>query len=86
MDTELRTYLRDLRSGEWITYTPDAWIGQYRARIDDALVKHAATVGGSFAITGTPERGRLSVLDTDGNPVLDFDWHTMTVSQARQLQ
>lgn len=83
MDTDLRTYLRDLTSGEWIVYTPQVWLGQYQARIDDALVRHGHTVGGSFAITGTAERGRLTVCDADGAVVLDFDWHTMAVEQAR---
>lgn len=84
METELRTYLRDLTSGEWIVYAPEVWLDQYQARIDDALVRHAHTVGGSFAITGSPERGRMTVCDIEGGVVLDFDWHTMTVEQARQ--
>lgn len=86
MGTELRTYLRDLTTGEWITYTPDVWLGQYQARIDDALVRHGHTVGGSFAITGSPETGRMTVCAVDGAVVLDFDWHTMTIEQARAQQ
>lgn len=84
METELRTYLRDLTSGEWVGYTPEVWLDQYQARIDDALVRHSRTFGGSFALTGTAERGRMTVCAVGGAIVLDFDWHTMTVEQARQ--
>ena len=42
------------------------------------------TVGGSFGLTGTPERGRMTVCALDGSVVLDFDWHTMTIDQARE--
>ena len=85
MDT-LRVYLRDLTSGEWITYSTDAWLEQYPARVRDALDVHAGTFGGSFAITGTPERGRLSVFDTNSERLLDFDWMTMTVDEAARSQ
>ncbi|SIL99595.1 Uncharacterised protein [Mycobacteroides abscessus subsp. abscessus] len=81
---ELRVYLRDLISGEWIHYAPDAWIDQYYNRIAAAIERHGSTVGGSFALTGTPERGRMTVCDVAGDVVLDFDWQTMTVSAARR--
>jgi hypothetical protein len=61
-------------------------VEQYPARVQDALDIHAATFGGSFAITGTPERGRLSVFNADSERVLDFDWMTMSVGTAADSQ
>lgn len=81
---ELRVYLRDLISGEWIHYAPYAWIDQYYNHIAAAIERHGSTVGGSFGLSGTPERGRMTVWTADKEAVLDFDWQTMTVSAARQ--
>lgn len=81
---ELRVYLRDLTSGEWTWYAPAAWIDQYYNRIAACIERHAATVGGSFALSGTPECGRMTVFTAEDEVILDFDWHTMTVSAARQ--
>lgn len=81
---ELRVYLRDLTSGEWISYAPNDWIDQYYNRIAAAIEQHGTTVGGSFGLSGTPERGRMTVWTVDNEAVLDFDWQTMTVSAARQ--
>ncbi|MFD9828553.1 hypothetical protein ACFWXB_13855 [Tsukamurella tyrosinosolvens] len=81
---DIKVYLRDMQSGEWISYAPEDWIKQYYARIEDALVVHQGTFGGSIGLTGTPERGRLTVCDAGDKVVLDFDWHTMTVETARR--
>lgn len=82
---ELRVYLRDLTSGEWTAYAPGTWIDQYLNRIAAAIERYADTVGGSLALTGTPERGRITVCDAQDAVVLDFDWQTMTVSAQKHV-
>ncbi|CPW72794.1 hypothetical protein [Mycobacteroides abscessus] len=81
---ELRVHLRDLKSGEWIAYAPEVWIDQYYNRIGAAFERHAGTFGGSLALSGTPERGRITVWTADKEVVLDFDWQTTTVSTGVQ--
>jgi hypothetical protein len=83
---DVKVYLRDIRSKEWMSYTPGAWIPQYYARIEDALCVHRDTVGGSIGLTGTPERGRLTVCDVDGAVIYDFDWRTQAVETVAAPQ
>ncbi|KMV17705.1 hypothetical protein ACT17_15410 [Mycolicibacterium conceptionense] len=79
MGTQLRVYLRDILSGEWISYSTEDWLPQYYARINDALVQQQLTMGGTIAITGTPEQGRITVNDADRVIILDMDWRTKTI-------
>lgn len=79
---ELWVYLRDLRSGEWVTFEPAVWIDDFSALTAEAHRAHAETVGGSLHVTGTPESGRITVLDAAGGTVVDSDWHTMTRCEA----
>ncbi|KXP08717.1 hypothetical protein [Tsukamurella pseudospumae] len=79
---DVRVYLRDLRSKEWIRYTAEEWITQYYARIEDALCEYRDTFGGSLGLTGTIESGRLTVCDANDKVVLDFDWRTEAVDST----
>lgn len=69
--------LRNLQSGEWTKYAPTTWLRDYYAFVEDSLCCWRDTLGGSFAVTGTPEQGRLTVCDVDGKVVRDYDWRTV---------
>lgn len=79
MNDELRVYARDLLGGEWQSITPAEWVGTvYAEMVADSLAAHRETVGGTLHLTGTPERGRVQVLDAAGQRFLDCDWQTMS--------
>ncbi|GAA1087333.1 hypothetical protein [Tsukamurella spumae] len=69
--------LRNLLTGEWTRYQPEAWLEDYFAFVEDSLCCWRDTVGGSFGVTGTPEQGRLTVCDIDGEVVRDYDWRAV---------
>lgn len=81
---ELRVYLRDLTTNTWLNFAAGEWIDQYEDRIMDAMAVHAAALGGTLSMTGTPESGRVTVYEAvTAAVILDFDWHTMTLAEAR---
>lgn len=85
MDTleEMRVYMRNLITDEWVDFAPGEWIDQYESRVFDALAIHGATFGGTLAMTGTPEHGRITIYASPlGEVIVDYDWFTMAVSEA----
>lgn len=79
---QLRVYVRDLISGELSAYPAGEWLGQYAAGINEAIQLWQQSLGGTIAITGTPEQGRVTVNDADHAIVLDQQWWTVTVDAA----
>ncbi|MBS4102845.1 hypothetical protein [Tsukamurella paurometabola] len=80
--TELRVYVRDLISGELVAYPAGEWLGIYAAGINSAIQLWQASLGGTIAVTGTPEQGRVTVNDAGRVIVLDSQWWTVAVDAA----
>jgi hypothetical protein len=81
---EVLVYLRDLTADSWTHFPAGDWIDRYAEQINAVLDIHSATLGGTLSLTGTPERGRVTVYAAvTQNVVVDFDWHTMTIAEAR---
>ena len=82
---ELRVYLHDLLTDTWTSVSVAEWMDQYEDRVATALTMHADTFGGTFSLTGTSERGRVSVFTAAPHrTVLDLAWHALTRSEALQ--
>ena len=83
---DAHVHLRNIQAGEGTRYRPEVWLTDYSAFIEDSLCTWRDTLGGSIGITGTPEQGRLTVCDAEGEVVRDYDWRTVvsetSVSQA----
>lgn len=80
---ELRVNLRDLLTATGVRqFTTAEWLEQHDARLSAALEEWMKTLGGTIKITGTPERGRVTVYRkvTDTAPMIDFEWVTETVA------
>jgi hypothetical protein len=81
---ELLVYLRDLTANTWTHFPASEWIDRYAEQIRAVLDIHRATLGGTLCLTGTPECGRVTVYaSATQDIVVDFDWHTMTIAEAR---
>lgn len=81
---EVLVYLRDLTTQTWTHFPAVEWIDRYAAQIRAVLDIHRATLGGTLSLTGTPECGRVTVYaPATQDIVVDFDWHTMTIAEAR---
>lgn len=79
----LRVYMRDNLDGRWKNFSVEDWIDTYRERINAVVDLHGRTVGGTLTLTGTAERGRITLLAPgEYGPILDRDWCTLTMSQA----
>lgn len=85
MDTDLCVYLHDLQRDEWATCDPVAWLDGYRDLIGDALAIQAKTLGGTLALTGTAEVGRVTVSAPGGVIVADAQWMTMTRAEVEAV-
>ncbi|BBX87882.1 hypothetical protein [Mycolicibacterium aubagnense] len=82
-NNELRVYLHDLATGKQISFTVGEWMDQYTGRIRDALALQAQTLGGTFSLTGTAERGRITVYAPDTREIIrDIAWNAMTAVEA----
>lgn len=84
--TDLRTYLRDLSTKRWAIYESADWLTEYQTLLTEALKAQAGTLGGQLLLTGTAERGRITVCDTAGAVVIDVDWMTMTAAEVAASQ
>lgn len=82
LGTQLRVYVRDLISGELVAYPAEEWLSAYAEGINAAIQLWQASVGGTIAITGTPEQGRVTVNDADRVIILDEQWWTVAVDAA----
>lgn len=80
--TQLRVYLRDLISDELVAYPAEEWLNVYAEGVNAAIHLWQVSLGGTIAITGTPELGRVTVNDADRVIVLDSQWWTVTVDAA----
>ncbi|QRY83668.1 hypothetical protein JVY00_17700 [Tsukamurella tyrosinosolvens] len=81
-DTQLRVYVRDLTSGEPSPTRPRSGSPSTPRGINAAIEMWQASLGGTIAITGTPEQGRVTVNDADRVIILDSQWWTVTVDAA----
>lgn len=81
--TELRVYLRDLIDGDLTVFPAEAWLQLYAAGITEAVAMQQQTLGGTIAITGTPEQGRITINDADHAIILVTQWWTVLVDAAR---
>lgn len=80
---ELRVYLHDLTTGAQMSFTVGEWMDQYAGRIRDALALQALTLGGTFSLTGTSERGRITVYAAETREIIrDIAWTAMTAAEA----
>ncbi|MGX9294417.1 hypothetical protein [Tsukamurella paurometabola] len=79
--TQLRIFVRDLIGGELVAYPASEWLGQYAAVINGAIETWQQSLGGTIAITGTPEQGRVTVNDADRVIVLDEQWWAVAVDR-----
>lgn len=82
MDSDLRVYLHGLLGGEWAIYEALEWLTEYRELLAEALGAQSATIGGQLVLSGTAERGRLTVADSGGAILIDVDWPTMTAREV----
>lgn len=82
LDAQLRVYVRDLISGALVAYPAEEWLNAYAAGINAAIETWQASLGGTIAVTGTPEQGRVTVNDADHVIVLDSQWWTVAVDAA----
>lgn len=80
---EMRVYVRNLMTNEWVAFAPGEWIDQYESRVFDAIAMYGATFGGTLSLTGTPEHGRVTVYASPlGEVILDYDWFTWKASEV----
>ncbi|KXP12700.1 hypothetical protein AXK57_00110 [Tsukamurella pulmonis] len=82
LDAQLRVFLRDLISGELVAYPAEEWLPAYADGVNEAIELWQASLGGTIAITGTPEQGRVTVNDADHIIILDSQWWTVAVDAA----
>ncbi len=80
--TQLRVYVRDLLGGELVAYPAEEWLGEYPVGINEAIQLWQQSLGGTIAMTGTPEQGRVTVNDADRVIILDTQWQTVAVDAA----
>lgn len=85
MDSDLCVYLHDLLRDEWAACAPLDWLDGYGGLIADALAIQAETLGGTLALTGTTEAGRVTVSDTGGAIVADARWMAMTRAEVLEV-
>lgn len=82
LGTQLRVFVRDLIDGDLTEYPAEEWLNAYAPGVNEAIELWQASLGGTIAITGTPEQGRVTVNDADRVIVLDTQWWTVTVDAA----
>ncbi|MBS4102903.1 hypothetical protein [Tsukamurella paurometabola] len=82
LDAQLRVYVRDLISGALVAYPAEEWLGVYASGINAAIETWQQSLGGTIAITGTPEQGRVTVNDANRTIILDSQWWTVAVDAA----
>jgi hypothetical protein len=54
------------------------WADAYPGRIATAVAAFLDTGGGTLQLTGTPEAGRVTLINTAGVAVADVGWMSMT--------
>jgi hypothetical protein len=74
----LHIFVRDLLTGTWVLQDPMRWADAYPGRIATAVAAFLGTGGGTLQLTGTPEAGRVTVINTAGMAVADVGWMSMT--------
>jgi hypothetical protein len=74
----LHIFVRDLLTGTWVLQDPMRWADAYPGRIATAVAAFLDTGGGTLQLTGTPEAGRVTVINTAGMAVADVGWTSMT--------
>jgi hypothetical protein len=74
----LHIFVRDLLTGTWVLEDPMRWADAYPGRIATALAVFISTGGGTLQLTGTPEAGRVTVINTAGMAVADVGWMSMS--------
>ena len=74
----LHIFVRDLLTGTWVLEDPMRWADAYSGRIATARAVFISTGGGTLQLTGTPEAGRVTVINTAGMAVADVGWMSMT--------
>jgi hypothetical protein len=77
----LHIFVRDLLAGTWVLEDPMRWADSYPGRIATGLAVFIGTSGGTLQLTGTPETGRVRVINTAGMAVADVGWMTMSESE-----
>lgn len=80
LDAQLRVYVRDHLARS--SHTLPRRLNAYAAGINAAIETWQASLGGTIAVTGTPEQGRVTVNDADHVIVLDSQWWTVAVDAA----
>jgi hypothetical protein len=78
----LHIFVRDLLTGTWVLEDPMHWADAYSGRIATALAVFISTGGGTLQLTGTPEAGRVTVVNTAGMAVADVSWTSMTDTEV----
>jgi hypothetical protein len=74
----LHIFVQDLLTGTWVLEDPMRWADAYPRRIATAVALFLDTGGGTLQLTGTPEAGRVTVINTAGRAVTDVSWTSMT--------
>jgi hypothetical protein len=80
----LHIFVRDLLTGTWVLQDPKRWADAYPGRIATALAAFLDTGGGTLQLTGTPEAGRVTVINAAGLAVADVGWMTMSDSELAE--
>ena len=80
----LHVFVRDLLRGTWVLEDPMRWADAYPGRIATALAVFIDTGGGTLQLTGTPETGRVTLINTAGMAVADVGWMSMTDTELAE--
>jgi hypothetical protein len=80
----LHIFVRDLLTGTWVLEDPMHWADAYSGRIATALAVFISTGGGTLQLTGTPEAGRVTVVNTAGMAVADVGWTSLTTDELAE--
>jgi len=74
----LHIVVRDLLTGTWVLEDPMHWADAYPGRIATAVAAFLHTGGGTLQLTGNPDAGRVTMINTAGIAVADVNWTSMT--------
>lgn len=77
--------MRDYVEREWIIYEAHDWLTEHPEVVRDALGTQVETMGGTLALTGTAERGRITINDAANRIIIDVDWQTMTRAEVEAV-
>jgi hypothetical protein len=78
--------VRDLLTRNWTLEDPMQWADDHPELIAQVVATYLGTVGGTLQLTGTPERGRVTVTDTEGVLVTDVGWMTLTDEELAEAR